>query len=270
MIGDYHIHTYFSTDSKANPEDHIQKAIFEGMKEICFTDHVDLDYAPDKDGNPQFKLDADSYYDTMSALREKYAGKLRIKIGIELGMAPDFLDANKAFANKKPWDYVIGSTHQIEGVDPYYASYWEDKTEKEVILSYYETCLKNINCGHDFDVFGHIDYIRRYVPNKSYVYESKDFYDITEVILKNLISRGKGLELNTRGLHNGVTHFVPTIALFERYKQLGGEIVTIGSDAHDSSALGYSFKIAEDILENVGFKYIASFDGRVPAFVPIR
>ena len=270
MLGDYHIHTEFSTDSEASPEDHIQKALFLGMKEICFTDHVDLDYPPDEKGNPMFKLDADAYYDRISELREKYRGLLKIKIGIELGLAPDYLAQNKAFAKVKPWDFIIGSVHQLDGEDPYYPEYWQGRDPKEIIQDYYELCLKNITDDNDYDVFGHMDYIRRYVPDRSFVYVEKDYYDITDMLLRHLIATGRGMELNTKGLHKGVTHFIPTISLLQRYRDLGGELVTIGSDAHDSDSLGYSFRIAADILENVGYRYIASYEGRVASFTPIR
>ena len=118
-------------------------------------------------------------------------------------------------------------------------------------------------------MYGHLDYVRRYVPDKSYVYVDEDFYEITDMILKNIIARGRGIELNTRSLADGFTTYIPTISLLERYRKLGGEIVTVGSDSHSLSNLGYGFKTAMDILINTGFKYITTFENRKAAFVPL-
>lgn len=268
MIGDYHIHTHFSSDCEVDPKEYIEKAIEMGMKEICFTDHVDFDY-PVIDDEELFRIDADSYFEELSELRWMYRNKIKLKVGIELGLNPSIYDVNREFLSKYPFDFVIGSSHVVNGTDPYYPSYWDMRSPKDAILEYYEAILKNVTLFNDYDVYGHLDYVRRYVPDKSYVYVDEDFYDITEMILKNIIAKGHGIELNTRSLADGFTTYIPTIALLERYKKLGGEIVTVGSDSHYLNNLGYGFKTARDILLNTGFKYITTFEGRKATFVPL-
>lgn len=268
MINDFHIHTHFSSDCQVNPEEYVERAISLGMKEICFTDHVDFDY-PQENGQEMFKVDVDRYFSELSALKEKYADNLKIKIGIELGVNPSIYEQNRQFIASHPFDFIIGSSHIVDGIDPYSLYYWENRPIDDGIMAYYEAILRNVTFYNDYDVYGHLDYVRRYVRDKSYVYNDSKFYDITEMILKNIISKGHGIELNTRGLQEGFTPYIPTIAILERYRQLGGEIITIGSDSHKLRNLGYGFKTARDILINSGFKYFTSFENRKPTFVPL-
>ena len=271
MFSDYHTHTYFSTDSEENPRNYIEKAIKLGMHEICFTDHIDFDY-PEKDGKKEFLFDPDAYFSELTKLREEYSGKIKIKIGVETGLNPVNTEPNKRLLHSHPFDFVIGSTHIIDGEDPYYPEYWEGKDPKDVIEKYYESVLDIATVYDDYDVYGHLDYIRRYVhtTGQDYVYMHNDFTDIIDMILKNIIARGRGLEFNTKDLSNGITTFVPTIDLFRRYHDLGGEIITVGSDSHNVNKLGFAFRTAKDILLNTGFKYIATFEKREATFVPIE
>lgn len=268
MIADYHVHTHFSSDCEVLPKEHIEKAISLGMKEICFTDHVDYDYPPEN-GKQLFVIDPDAYFKELTAIKEEYDQRIKIKIGIELGLNPANNDANTKLIESYPFDFVIGSSHIVNGFDPYYPEYWKDRPVKDCIMDYYEAILQNVTYYSNYDVYGHLDYIRRYVPDKNYVYVDDDFYDITEMILKDIISKGHGIELNTRGLSKGLTSFVPTISLLKRYHDLGGEIVTLGSDSHFSKNIGYAFTTAVDILKNTGFKYVASYEKRNLSFTPL-
>ena len=137
-------------------------------------------------------------------------------------------------------------------------------------MAYYEAILRNVTTYNDYDVYGHLDYIRRYVKDSNYVYVDSDFYEITDMIFKNIIYKGRGIELNTRGLTEGITNFIPTISLLKRYHDLGGEIITLGSDSHYLKNLGYAFTTAKDILINTGFKYISTFENRTPSFIPLN
>ena len=268
MINDYHIHTHFSSDCDVNPNEYIERAMKRGMKEICFTDHLDLDY-PAENGLEMFKLDLDKYFEEMSSIRWNYKDSIKIKIGIEMGINPEIYSECTELIHKYPFDFVIGSSHMVNGIDPYYPTFWENRKIHDCIMEYYEAILRNVTFYNEYDVYGHLDYVRRYVRDKSYVYVDSDFYDITEMILKNIIAKGHGIELNTRSLADGLTTYIPTITLLERYKRLGGEIITVGSDSHKLNNLGYGFSTARDILINTGFKYITTFENRKPTFIPL-
>ena len=136
----------------------------------------------------------------LSELKEKYQNVLPICIGVELGLQPQAAEYNRQLLQNSILDFVIGSSHVVHGIDPYYPEYYEGKTEYEAYLEYFESILENIQAYDDFDVYGHIDYVVRYGPNKNADYSYRKYSDVIDEIFKQLISRGKGIELNTAGL----------------------------------------------------------------------
>ena len=116
----------------------------------------------------------------------------------------------------------------------------------------------------DFDVYGHIDYVVRYGPNKNQFYSYKKFSDIIDEILKKIISTGHGIEINTAGFKYRLGHPNPTEDIIKRYHELGGEIITIGSDGHKPEHLAYDFNKIPALLNSCGFDYYTVFEGRKP------
>ena len=134
-------------------------------------------------------------------------------------------------------------------------------------MEYFESILENMEAFTDFDVYGHIDYIVRYNPNRKDNYSFSAYQDILDEILKKIIFLGKGIELNTGGFKYGLGHPNPHEDILKRYRELGGEIITTGSDAHVTDYLGYEFAKAYEILKKVGFSYYTIFKGRKPEFL---
>ena len=268
MIPDYHVHTYYSGDCEVPVKEHIERAITLGMKEICFTDHTDFDYPPEN-GTNIFLFNVSKYFNELLSLKDAYKDRIRIKIGIELGLNPVNKEPNRRLINSHNFDFIIGSSHIIDGMDPYYPDFWNNRNPDDVIARYFNAILTNVKDNNDYDVYGHLDYIRRYVPDKDYVFNPADFSHITDEILKTIIESGHGIELNTRGLSYGDSHFAPTIKLLKRYRELGGEILTVGSDAHYSKNLGFEFNRVEQMIKDCGFKYITVFSQRKPEFIPL-
>ncbi len=266
IITDFHIHSNFSGDSPTPPELQIQAAIQLGLKTICFTDHEDFDH---HDGNACFEFDPVPYFETLKFLQEKYRSQIDIRIGVELGLQPHLKDFLKNFVHTYPFDYVIGSTHLIDGLDPYYARYWNNRVENEEYRKYYETTLKNIKTCDSFDCYGHIDYIVRYGPTKNENYSYWQYQDIIDEILKTLIAKGKGIECNSAGFKYGLGKPNPEATLIKRYLELGGEILTIGSDGHKPEHVAYDFKRLYDYLQECGVKYYTVFKNRKPEFIPL-
>lgn len=266
MLWDTHLHTHFSGDSDAAPEDMIKAAMEKGLKGICITDHLDFDYPEEPD---LFLLDLPSSQKEISRLQEKYKEIFPVHWGIELGLQPQIAEKNAAIASQYPFDFIIGSSHVVHGFDPYYANYYNGKTEDEAYREYFESILENLNAYSDFDVYGHIDYVVRYGPNKNQFYSYEKFADVIDEILRTIISMEKGIEINTGGLKYGLGHPNPTEAIIKRYHELGGEIITIGADAHKPQHVGYDFEKVPGILKEAGFSYYTVFKGRKPEFVPI-
>ena len=260
---DSHVHTAFSTDSKEPMEQMLMAAIENGFPSICFTDHMDYNfpviYNKSSDTEPPFFLDTDAYLSEIKRLIPLYP-QIKIRTGIELGLKEDAKNNCMELLNSYKFDFVIGSTHLVDNTDPYYDSYWQGTDEKTAMQKFYEATLENVKNGVNFDVYGHIDY---------YTSITNNFLDIIEVILKQLIYNGKGIELNTSGFKYGLCHPHPHEKILKLYKELGGEIITIGSDAHKAKHLGLGFDNVPEILKTCGFKYYTEFTGRRPEMLPI-
>lgn len=265
MISDFHIHSSFSTDSDESLENIIKQAIALHMPSICITEHNDYDY-PLNNGVVEFLLDVEKYTDTLQELAEKYAHAITVCIGVEQGLMKSVADKADAYPALYPFDFIIGSSHLINGADPYYPEFWENVSEEQGTLQYFESILENIACCHEYDVYGHLDYVIRYTKSKGAGYSYLKYADIIDEILRQLIAKGKGIELNTAGFKYGLNAPNPCVDIIKRYRELGGEIITVGSDAHCFTHLGYDFHKVPDILKSCGFQYYTTFKKRIPQF----
>lgn len=270
---DMHMHTWFSTDSEACPRDMADEAVRKGLKTICFTDHFDKD---DLEWGEEGIFDVDAYFVEMQKLQEEYAGKLNIRIGIELGLRTYLKDYYEELTKKYPFDFVIGSVHNVpykkdaEGkilyTDPAAEKLFTDRTDKEAYRLMMETTLENVRTSDCFQTLGHLDYVVRYGKSREKEYSYTDYADIIDEILKLLIEKEKGLEVNSAGLKYGLPFAHPHPDVLKRYRELGGEIITIGADAHKPEHIAYDFAKVEEILKSCGFKYYTEFFEQKPVF----
>lgn len=266
MLWDTHMHTHHSGDSDAPPEAMIEAAIREGLGGICFTDHYDYDYPEEPE---IFLLDFDAYRRESAILCDKYSGRLPVLWGVEIGLQPHLAAHNRTVTSALPFDFVIGSSHVVHGVDPYYRAYYEGRSEAAAYREYFESILENLKTDADFDVYGHLDYVVRYGPGKNADYSYQKYADIIDEILCTLIAQGKGIELNTGGFRHGLGHPNPTEDILSRYRALGGEIITLGSDAHSPEYVGSEFGRIPALLRAAGFTHYTVFEHRRPRFLPL-
>ena len=270
MKHDYHIHTYFSGDSDTRPKDTIEQAIRLGLKTICITEHHDMDF-PDEP-NP-FLLDTEAYLKEYALLKEKYHGQIDIRTGVELGLQPHLAKELDEYSKAYPFDFIIGSTHVVKKADPYYPEFWEkNPSYDDTVIAYLTDTLNSIKAFQNFDVYGHIDYIVRYCPAKDITPEITDLYktypDLIDEILKVLIYNGKGIEINTGGLFH-LPFANPHQKILVRYRELGGEILTTGSDGHTPERIAHAFDKLPELLKECGFKYTTIFKNRKPEWIKL-
>lgn len=272
IIADCHVHSNFSSDGKATLEQMISQAVRLGLKVICFTDHMDYDYPQVSDYS--FCLDVGAYTARLSELRVKYRKIIDIRTGIELGLQTHIKEQLTAVTEGYPFDFVIGSSHVVDRIDPYYPEFWDGRTEEEGIRKYFQSIIDNCKVFQGFSVYGHIDYIVRYTPsmitykkNTSYTYEK--FADILDEVLKTILSHGKGIEVNTSGLARGLGYPHPRTEILKRYRELGGELITIGSDAHRPENLCYDFDRVAALLLGLGYRYYAVYEQGKPIMMKI-
>lgn len=231
------------------------------MKEICITDHHDYDENPE---DSSFLLDIPAYLRAMKRLQKEYEERIRVNIGVELGLQIHTKDYLERLVPSLDVDYLIGSSHYIDRMDPYFPEYFAGRSEREAYERYFESTLERVKGMECFDSFGHLDYVVRYGPNTNQYYTFRDYQDYIDPILKVLIEKGKALECNTAGFRYGLGHPNPTEDILCRYYELGGELLTVGSDAHSPEYLGYAFSGLPDLLKACGFRYYTVYRRRVP------
>ena len=256
---DLHTHSSFSTDSDEPLREMASAAVNTGLDILCLTEHHDFDHPNTGD----FLLDVPAYREELMRVRKEFSDKLEVLFGVELGLLDYDTPRLKKFAECADFDFIIGSLHLADGLDPYYPEYFDKMGDKNGIARFFDIMLSSVREFDDFDVLGHLDYIVRYSHAKSY--DPPDFREVIDEILKTVISKGKGIEINTAGVKSlGYPHPHPFV--LKRYKELGGELVTAGSDAHDRTRVAADFDKAEQVLNEAGFKYYAVFRGREPEF----
>ncbi len=261
---DYHIHSSFSMDSDAPMENMIISAISKGLSEIAFTDHVDFDKRyPFTDYN--------KYMPVIMDYKEKYKDRIHIVFGVEIGLENQWADKINPFSKEFPFDFIIGSSHGVRTYDLYFdqKKFFSTKTKEEAYNTYFEEIYKNILTCDNFNVYGHLDFVSRYGMYDDNTLEYKDYSDIIDSILRELIKRSKGIEVNTSGFRYGIDTTYPSLEILRRYKELGGEIITCGSDSHTVGGVGAYIDYAYELIKAAGFEYVSIFREQKPEFVKI-
>lgn len=266
LLADTHTHTKFSSDSDAEPIEMLVAAKKAGLSTLCFTDHMDLDFPGD---STLFVFDTKEYFQELLPLKKQNAADKSLPmllLGIELGLRPgrpDLRARMDALLAAHPFDFVIGSTHIVDELDPYEQDYW--KLPGNRLLRYFEDVCTNVKEHTCFDSLGHFDYIIRYLPDSVSLvkdYQVRDYMDLIEETLRILITRGQALEVNTAGLRKGLSFSHPKAEILTRYRELGGELLTLGSDAHTPADVGADIRHCAALLKDSGFRYYAVYEKR--------
>jgi len=264
---DYHTHTSHSFDGANSMEEMIEAAIGEGVSEIAFTDHVDVAIVCPLYQPPQ---DFAAYKAEFDGLREKYAGKIELVYGVEISLFKDASDGIGEFLDRD-FEFIIGSVHDLTVGDVYSPEFCGERGKKEIYRLYFEEMLENVKNVKNIDVLGHMDYIERYADcgKADKTADYSDFMEIIDEIFKIIIKERKGIEINTSGFRYGLGHTHPCGRILRRYRELGGEIITIGSDAHCVEHVGAGFDDAVEALRAAGFKAYSVYRGRKPRMVDL-
>lgn len=264
---DYHLHTCYSFDSDEKMEDIVKKSIEIGLDEIVFTDHLET---LDPDVSIFDIIDYNKYILEIEALKERYGKKIKLMLGAEINLEPSIKDEINKYLGKYPFDFIIGSLHAENFSDFAISNLSEGKTRDEYYEHYFKWGIKCVKEDFNYSVLGHIDYIIRYGGYKNRYLDMDIHMDIIKEILKTIIDKGKGIEINTAGLRYNLGHVHPKKEILQLYKQLGGEIITVGSDAHSRENLAMDFDIVQDLLKECGFDYYTRFEKMKPIFEKIK
>lgn len=256
---DFHLHSNFSFDSSADPERIVQEAIRRGIQILCFTDHLDFD---SNLAHKDYEFDIEEYFITLQALQKKYAGQLDLRIGCEFGLQPHLIQKYQKIAKSWSFDFIILSIHTVEHQDLYSDHFTVIHEPLDAIQRCYRETLECIKYYDEFDVLGHLDYIDRYFDRRKKMPKFCEYRPIVDKIFKTLIEKGKGIELNSAGLRKELGYFHPKPEALQRYFELGGSIVTFGSDAHIETDLGKDYEQVITQAKQLGMKKLSLFKNR--------
>ena len=262
---DLHLHSEFSFDSYTDPEENIKAAIRNNIKIMAFTDHMDNFCQNDRD----ISFDLEKYFSTIYKFREKYKNQIKILAGVEVGLAYENADKINQFIDENPFDFIIGSIHAVEFKDIWSNRKIIEKNPKYYFRKYYQYMLESIKSCKNFSVLGHIDYIDRYIKDKSVIPDFSFYEDLIEEILKELIKTNRGIEYNTAGFRNNLSYANPKDKILEKYKNLGGNIITLGSDSHFPDTISYKIDDGIKHLKDLGFDHISYFENKKEKIIEI-
>lgn len=259
MLADYHIHTNHSNDSTYPMEDTVKQAIKLGLDEICITEHVDYFRS-----HSRYIVNYTEYIKEYNFLKEKYKDKINIKFGIEFGVQKHTIEEFERDFKKYDFDFVILSNHQIDDVEFWTQDFQKGKSQLEYNRAYYEAIYEVLSKYKDYSVLGHLDMIKRY--DEYGILKDEVNEDIIKDILRLVIEDGKGIEINTSCFRYKLTDLTPSTTILKWYHELGGRILTIGSDSHEEGHLGHKVKHVKEELKKIGFQEFCTFDKMKPIF----
>jgi histidinol-phosphatase (PHP family) len=245
---DYHVHSAWSPDSRMELTKALDYCRANHIEELVFTEHLDV-------GDPgQIPLlDLKAYRENLQLARLSYPD-LSIGIGLELGVHEGNLAETQHYIAPYEWDFLILSLHQIKDMgccNPMLMQFCDSST---LLENYWNALLYITHHMTPFHVLGHIDYLLRYQAISEEEFLS--WNDAMEALLKKLIEQGQGIEINAKGIQSlGRPH--PPLKILKRFREMGGEIVTLGSDAHSTKSLSQHYEVMLDYLRAAGFKYFA-------------
>lgn len=267
---DYHVHSKISADSKMEMKDACQAAIENGVKEIAFTEHIDYFYP---NCELVFDFEYHEYEKSIREVEELFKGQLTILKAVEIGIHPYSNKQSKEFTDRHFFDFILGSVHIVEDLDLHNGDYFKNKNVDEAIKLYFETINRYIKDYKDFNVLSHFTLIKRYLHFvNSHWKEVKweKYFDVIEDTFKSLIESSRGIEVNMSGYRYRLDCALPELPFLKLYRDLGGEIITVGTDAHSKHFVGKHLNTGYKLLDEAGFKYVTTFKEQKPNFHSIK
>ena len=259
---DYHVHSRISPDGHSPMTEMCDAALLNGLTEIAFTDHYEC-YSMGVRSRNFDEACADRYFAELEECRKAYDGRIRVLAGVELGQS--HLNRDEALRLlSRPYDYVLGSVHKLGNVDLSLIRLTENS--RDLIGDTYYEYLYEMAVSGEYDCIGHLDYFKKQCAKCSVGYSFERYESRVRDILNVVIERGKGLEINTACLDSvpgpAAEETMPDMDILRIYKELGGSIVTAGSDAHRADRIGYGFERAAEKLKKAGIDHLSRYRRR--------
>lgn len=276
MLADFHVHTGYSDDSVYPMRRVVEDAIRLNLDELCFTEHVDYGVKPEwdqaatadvRDGRAATNPAYPAYFAEVSQLKAEFADKINLRCGLELGIQVHTVKQFEALLGRyeREMDFALLSCHQVGDLEFWTGEYQAGKTQAEYNRGYYEELLHVVQTyAGPWSVLAHLDLIRRYDPVG--VWPTKCDREVIAELLRQTIESGHGIEVNTSYVRYGLQDMTPAADILQLYKDLGGTILTFGSDSHKPKHLGAYLRDAQRKAAALGFEYGCTFEKWEPKF----
>ncbi len=270
-IYDSHSHTNASPDSKMTAELLCETAIARGIRGVAITDHIEIPGS------------TDNIYASAQGVvrvREKFGDRLEILLGMELGEPYYDYDKAKQTIGLFDFDFVLCSYHIADFVTEdgkkvfeYFSGTDFSRYSQEDLKAFFDSFVIKVKDevkNADFDSFAHINCPMRYIEGKYRIKFDESQYDSDyEEMFYSLTKREKALELNISGLNSTWGRTLPFDKHLKKYYDMGGRLVTIGSDSHTPDYIGCGFDKAAEILRSAGFTEYYYYKKRKPCGVKL-
>ena len=260
MFVDYHVHSKFSPDGESSILELVEAAVIREISEIAITDHYE-------GISPLGKYEDEEYIEAVDKVAALYRHDIKVKKGLELGYPYLWEEMTRDLLAKHKYDFILASVHGHDNIDYYLHDFTHEDIDA-ISTKYFEEIHKTIGFA-DFDCLGHIDLLKRYAFNYGIDYNIMNYKEELEYVLKRIIGINKGIEINTSGLRQKVGSTMPELDVVKFYRELGGEIITVGSDSHYATDVGNGIDVGIEIALMAGFQYIATFTERKCEFIRI-
>ena len=270
MLYDSHTHTAFSFDGDpaATPLKMCEAALKKGLSGIAFTDHFEANNVVEK-CYPIF--DAGTAYRSALEAKEIFNGRLNVSVGIELGQATEYPDEARTLLNAHKYDFVLGSIHNLPAVPDFYYFRFEvlpdaliDQLFTRVLIETEKLC--------DFEgihAIAHLTYMHRYIALASRTLDFTKHKEQLEALFQKMIRKDLALEINVSLLRRGQSLLMPTKELIKLYRENGGALFTVGSDAHSTSDVGINISDAYELLRSLNVPSVAFYTSGKPTLISI-
>lgn len=278
FIIDCHTHTSVSPDGNGTAEELYKKAEEIGLKALAVTEHCEVnrffsyDYYGETPRNEfEVYFDGNIFENAMKTLSElkKNQRDVILSTGIELGQINSNYQLTDIILKDKRLDFVIASLHELLGREDFAFIDYTKEDYRPLLDDYFSQLLEIAESGK-YDVLGHITYPIRYISGEYGIkVDMEKYYPVIEKILEAVIKNGKGIEVNTSGLRQKYGKTFPDYDIIEKYRKLGGKIITIGSDAHCSDDLAKGTDKGIELVKKAGFKKVCCFIKHKPVYFDI-
>jgi histidinol-phosphatase (PHP family) len=259
---DCHTHTNISPDAdkRATVEMYCKKAKTWDLKALAVTEHLEVN---------RYQEEKDNFEKSMSVNTNSKKNYPFLISGLELGQATqDFETAEKILSDNR-LDFVIGSIHELPGREDFAFINYHNVNVKTLLKENFLEILKLCKWGK-FDVLGHLTYVLRYMSKAGVTADLQPYNDIIAECFRELIDKGKGIEINTSGLRQNYGKTFPSLKYIKLFKDLGGDVISVGSDAHRSFDLCSGVKEGAELALEAGFRYFTVFRERKPIKISIE